>query len=242
MPRGSPKSAFTILELLLVIVIMSLLMGILLPALFHARQAAMTIQCEARQSQLMLGTIMFAQDHKDYLPYPNWRSPEADEGNVGWLYAPPVYDWTNDARRTGSVWNYVRANDVYKCQAHVASQEGSATITSFLMNGAVVAYGDLTRGPRPFRLDQFKSKSAIYWDAEDVEIQSDQTMSNDRSDGATWPGALPLPRHGNAINVAVVEGAVFTMTMDSYQSEQIKTPGMLWCVPNSRTGGAIEVP
>lgn len=242
MLRGPAKPAFTLLELLLVIVIMSLLMGLILPAVFHARSAAQSVQCTARQSQLMLGTILHAGDHKDLLPYPNWRSPQTDEGNVGWLYEPPVYVWDNEARKTGSVWNYVRAHDVYKCPVHRAEQEGSATITSFLMNGAVVAYGDLARGPRPFRLDQFRTKSAIFWDAEDGEIQSEQGIGGDRSDGATWPGALPKARHGNSINIAVIDGAVIQMSMEAYQAEQLRTPGMLWCVPNSRTGGAVEIP
>ncbi len=236
MRRGRHTPAFTLIELLLVIVIISLLLGITLPAMMQAKAAAVAVQCAARQSQLIVGTIMHAGDHKDLLPFPNWHSPQSDESNVGWLYAPPVASWDSEARKTGSLWNYVRAGDVYRCQAHRAEQEGSAEITSFLMNGAVVAYGEL-RVPRPFRLDQFQTMSAIFWDAEDVEIMTDSGLGGDRSDGATWPGQLPRPRHGNAINVAVIDGAVSRMSMEKYQAQQLLRPSMLWCVPNIRSGG-----
>ncbi len=236
MRRGPSSSAFTLVELLLVIAITSLLLGILLPALVKTKANAVALQCQARLGQLMIGSIMHADDHKDRLPYPNWRSALCDDSQPGWLYTSPVENWDGEARKTGTLWSYLQAPDVYRCQAHRAEQDGSAVITSYLMNGAVIAFGDPVRAPRPFRLDQFKSKDAIFWDAEDVDPDLDSGLGGDRSDGATWPGALPRARHLNAINVAVIDGAVMRMPMTVYQNEQVRGPSMLWCVPNSKTG------
>lgn len=242
MRRGTPQPAFTLVELLLVVVIISLLISISLPALISARREAYAVQCASRQSQLIKGSHLYAHDHKDQLPLPNWRSSLVDEAATGWLYAPPVFVWDDQTRTSGSLWPYVRAGDVYRCQSHTAEQEGSATITSYLMNGAVVAFGEARRSLRPFRIDQFRPRSAIFWDAEDVEVQSESGLGGDRSDGATWPGAVPRARHSNAINLATIEGAVLRMPMERYQSEQLKKPGMLWCIPTSKTGDGAPAP
>jgi prepilin-type N-terminal cleavage/methylation domain-containing protein len=230
MHRGSSRPAFTLLELLLVIVIISILMSILLPALMRARQTAYGIQCAARESSLIRGTLMHATDHRESLPFPNWLTATVDETQVGWLYQPPVYDWSPKARQSGSIWRYVDSHDAYRCQSHNTKQTGSANITSFLMNGAVIGYGD-HRVTRPFRIDQFLPQAAIFWEAEDLEIVT-ETGGGERSDGSTWPGANITPRHGNSVNVAVIDGGVINVSMDRFQSEQIRKPGMLWCVPN----------
>lgn len=232
MRRGNGQPAFTLLELLLVIVIISILMSLLLPALMRARQTALGIQCAGRMTTLIRGTLMHATDHRDTLPFPNWLSATVDETQVGWLYQPPVYDWSPRARQSGSLWQYVGSHDAYRCNAHHTRQTGSANITSFLMNGAVIAFGD-NRVNRPYRIDQFLPQAAIFWETEDIEVVS-ETGGAERSDGATWPGAAIVPRHGNSVNIAVIDGAVINVSMDRFQAEQVRKPGMLWCVPNMR--------
>ncbi|GMV26567.1 MAG: hypothetical protein AMXMBFR58_25980 [Phycisphaerae bacterium] len=234
MRRGNPQPGFTLIELMLVLLIISVLLSISMPAMIAARREALAVQCQARLDQIIKGAHFYAHDHREELPSPNWRSTLSDEVSVGWLYRPPVHAWNGETRKSGSLWNYVMASDAYRCGAHRAEQEGSATITSFLMNGAVSAFGE--RSARPFRLFQFRPMSAMFWDAEDIEVQSESGLGGDKSDGATWPGATPRARHNNAINVALVEGSVIRMPMSRYQAEQLNRPGMLWCIPSSKTG------
>ena len=68
---GSPRryrSAFTLVELLVVIGIIAILIAILLPALSRARENARRVQCLSNIRQLATATIMFANEHKGLMP------------------------------------------------------------------------------------------------------------------------------------------------------------------------------
>lgn len=61
------RPAFTLIELLVVISIVALLMGILLPALSHARESGRAIVCGSNVRQLVTANLTYAVDNREYL-------------------------------------------------------------------------------------------------------------------------------------------------------------------------------
>jgi len=67
--RSAGRAGFTLLELLVVLSIISLLLSLLLPALFRARGEARRVQALATMQQVWIGLALYGDDFQQTFPY-----------------------------------------------------------------------------------------------------------------------------------------------------------------------------
>lgn len=122
MPRHS--RAFTLIELLVVIAIIALLVGILLPALRQARDAARALVCQTKVRSLSQGQLIYTNDWKDQFASISTSGIEGQlTSGAALLFdktadtPTTTYDWispilgnslslsTNRAKRTQQIFN-----------------------------------------------------------------------------------------------------------------------------------------
>jgi prepilin-type N-terminal cleavage/methylation domain-containing protein/prepilin-type processing-associated H-X9-DG protein len=175
------KGGFTLVELLVVVAIIGILAGLLLPALAASKARARGLYCQNNNKQLVMGWLMYADDHSQFLAYN--LAGAAAENNLNW--AAGVLNWelsadnTNYAELTDSaLGSYVSGvSSLYRCPSDsvVSGLQSSAgwgsRVRSYSMNASVGDAGELsisgvnTNNPtyaQFFRLTSLPSPSRIF--------------------------------------------------------------------------------
>jgi len=80
--RRPQRSAFSVVELLVVVSIITLLLALLLPALRYARDTARRTNCQSNLRQMGAALNVFPNDHDGTLPGPSWygQTPKYTHG------------------------------------------------------------------------------------------------------------------------------------------------------------------
>ncbi len=145
------RAAFTLIELLVVIAIIALLLGLLMPALGKAREAARAAVCGSMVRQLLLGQLGYASQNDDYIAGPNTSGLKGQAGAGNTLYpfdkAPDTptttHDWIsptmgdsaglspNRAKRTGQIFNKYRCPSATVYYQEIYTGSSAPDLTQF---------------------------------------------------------------------------------------------------------------
>jgi prepilin-type N-terminal cleavage/methylation domain-containing protein/prepilin-type processing-associated H-X9-DG protein len=98
------RSAFTLVELLVVIGIIALLVAILLPALQRARAQANLVQCQSNLRQIGQAITLYVSDNQGRLPYGIWNGYGNQSQLPLWGTTPPTPLAPNGAPWPAADW------------------------------------------------------------------------------------------------------------------------------------------
>ncbi len=108
------RFAFTIIEMLVVMSIITLLLALVLPSLESGREQGRRAKCSTHLRQMMIGVDGYTVDCADRMPafYHPWYSPAGMTAS-DWLMGRDPNVWTCVGK--GSVFPYARDHGLYRC-------------------------------------------------------------------------------------------------------------------------------
>lgn len=241
-PNGFERRVgFTLIELLVVIAIIAILASLLLPALASAKEKGARTLCVSNNKQLALAMVMYCDDNNDQMAWPNWGN-----SYTGWLYQPvgghaPDPLKTNELKyaEAGLYWKYLASRKVYYCPLdntnHISWLKRTPKLSSYIQNGAICGFAETGR---TFKLSQFNPAAYAMWEP-DIKNYGGTYGSNPGFDASQYPNDQEGVgrRHKKGAVIMGFSGHVHFIKYEDFQREQkVNKPGLLWCVPGSKTG------
>ena len=123
------RHGFTLVELLVVIAIIALLIGLLLPALAKAQQAARTVKDSNQLAQIHKAFMIFAEsDPGGYLPMPG-RINRYTHPNLGSKPGKGPQNWKKDS--TGHLYSAMIAQEFFNVDLPISPVEQNPVISQY---------------------------------------------------------------------------------------------------------------
>jgi prepilin-type processing-associated H-X9-DG protein len=211
-----------------VIGIIAVLIGILLPTLGRAREAAAKTACLSNMRQLTTGWIMYANDHKGHLVFAEtWKKDEPVSSGPphdqdGWMLSG------NDEQsiKEGLLFKYVKHLEVYRCPSDPVRNNLRSYVISTALNGAFEKNSSgLPFIPTVRKLGQVKPGRMVFTEENDplvagVYAGSFLVMPS----GNIWVD-IPAFWHPRSTNMSFADGHAENKRWSDPRTLRMKPPG-----------------
>ena len=220
--RTRSGGAFTLIEVLVVIALITILAALLLPVLGSAKAKARQTGCLNHLRQLSLAWQMYSGDNHGVLVENLPSRSNTNSWVVGELKSPSQPTNTN-AIRQGRLFPYLNQPGVYRCPADTTHDAGTPTVLSYAMNGWMGGRTMETqyqeRGYRTFvresELAAARAPSGLWLMLDEDHATLDDgwflvTMNNSRPFASA-----PAPRHQRSFGLNFTDGHALTLKLHS---------------------------
>lgn len=200
----SNARGFTLIELLVVISIIAILAAILFPVFTQAKASAQKTSCLSNQHQIVLASIMYANDNSDTGPGATNSSTGAGLTG-GWMFytrfpadddkAPPAY-----IPSRGAIFPYAKSEGIYTC----ATDRHKGSGNSYAINWCMTTHagGGLLMGRNLTAVD---ASSDMIFFAEEADDNGDAVTGGTDDGYLLFPGNPLSERHNQGSNYGFVD-------------------------------------
>lgn len=197
----SMHKAFTLVELLVVIAIISVLAGMLMPALENAIESSRAISCRNNLKQFGIVNEMYLDDYNRYYPQ-YWNLVPGKTGNTAWWRMYEEYD----IEVSWLYKNYVNSGHIP--QIHCPTLLANIVYTYNDNQAWCYGINNVLLGTNNNSLTKV-SECALM-----ADDKGGQMLSKEQADINGWAYDSPSTRHADNANILFCDIHVEAMTMD----------------------------
>lgn len=206
------RSAFTLVELLVVMAIIAILASLLLPALGASKASSKRIQCVSNLRQMGIAAHLYVDDNADFYPIAYY---DESEGGVDWSYAWDLTTIESNPNTVipGLLWQGPNTLQIQQCPSFTGAANWLADpYTGYNYNTSYIGHGQYKSIPEPAKGSDVMhtSKTMLFGDGQygggaDKFMRAPWPNPGDGDFVGRWSGTQGF-RHQNLSNAGFCDG------------------------------------